>query len=308
MSGPKKLPDLPYFYGAEADQFAFYRIPKVFFTEPLLCSLSIEAKLLYGLMLDRLSLSSRNRWVDEDGRVYIYYTVENVMEDLNCGNKKAVKLFNELDSEYGLIERKRQGLGKPTKIYVKNFAGLLQKRHFQTCQNDTSGSVQMTSLDVSKEHTNNTEINNTEINNTEYNKTDLIYLSEKDDGMDGWDGYTQYREYFLEQLEFDILLAQYPYDTDTLNEILELLIETACSRRKYIRVCGEDKPAEVVKSRLMKLTNEHIRYVMDSLKENTTKVRNIKQYLLSALYNAPVTISSYYSALVNYDLYGGKQE
>ena len=166
----------------------------------------------------------------------------------------------------------------------------------------------MTSLDVSKEHTNNTEINNTEINNTEYNKTDLIYLSEKDDGMDGWDGYTQYREYFLEQLEFDILLAQYPYDTDTLNEILELLIETACSRRKYIRVCGEDKPAEVVKSRLMKLTNEHIRYVMDSLKENTTKVRNIKQYLLSALYNAPVTISSYYSALVNYDLYGGKQE
>ena len=303
MSGPKKLPDLPYFYGAEADQFAFYRIPKVFFTEPLLCGLSIEAKLLYGLMLDRLSLSSRNSWVDEDGRVYIYYTVENVMEDLNCGNKKAAKLLNELDSEYGLIERKRQGLGKPTKIYVKNFAGLLQKRHVQTCRNDTSGRVQMTSLDVSKGHTNNTEINN-----TEYNKTDLIYLSEKDDGKDGWDGYTQYREYFLEQLEFDILLAQYPYDKDTLNEILELLIETVCSRRKCIRVCGEDKPAEVVKSRLMKLTNEHIRYVMDSLKENTTKVRNIKQYLLSVLYNAPVTISSYYSALVNHDLYGGKQE
>ena len=119
MSGPKKLPDLPYFYGANAEQFAFYRIPKVFFTEPLLCGISIEAKLLYGLMLDRLSLSTRNDWVDADGRVYIYYTVENVMEDLNCGNKKAVKLLNELDSEYGLIERKRQGLGKPTKIYVK---------------------------------------------------------------------------------------------------------------------------------------------------------------------------------------------
>ena len=300
MSGPKKLPDLPYFYGANAEQFAFYRIPKVFFTEPLLCGISIEAKLLYGLMLDRLSLSTRNDWVDADGRVYIYYTVENVMEDLNCGNKKAVKLLNELDSEYGLIERKRQGLGKPTKIYVKNFAGLLQKRHFQTCQNDTSGSVQMTSLDVSKGHSNNTEINN-----TEYNKTDLIYLSEKDDPKEGWDGYTQYRNYFLEQLEFDNLLGEYPYDTETLNEILELLIETVCSRREYIRVCGDDKPVEVVKSRLMKLTNEHIRYVIDSLKENTTKVRNIKQYLLAALYNAPVTINSYYSALVNHDLYGG---
>ena len=303
MSGPKKLPDLPYFYGANAEQFAFYRIPKVFFTEPLLCGISIEAKLLYGLMLDRLSLSTRNDWVDADGRVYIYYTVENVMEDLNCGNKKAVKLLNELDREYGLIERKRQGLGKPTKIYVKNFAGLLQKRHFQTCQNDTSGSVQMTSLDVSKGHSNNTEINN-----TEYNKTDLIYLPEKDDPKEGWDGYTQYRNYFLEQLEFDNLLGEYPYDTDTLNEILELLVETVCSKRECIRVCGEDKPAEVVKSRLMKLTNEHIRYVMDSLKENTTKVRNIKQYLLAVLYNAPITISSYYSALVNHDLYGGKKE
>lgn len=303
MSGPKKLPDLPYFYGANAEQFAFYRIPKVFFTEPLLCGISIEAKLLYGLMLDRLSLSTRNDWVDADGRVYIYYTVENVMEGLNCGNKKAVKLLNELDSEYGLIERKRQGLGKPTKIYVKNFAGLLQKRHFQTCQNDTSGSVQMTSLDVSKGHSNNTEINN-----TEYNKTDLIYLSEKDDPKEGWDEDAQYRDYFLEQLEFDNLLGEYPYDTDTLNEIMELLVETVCSKRECIRVCGEDKPAEVVKSRLMKLTNEHIRYVMDSLKENTTKVRNIKQYLLAVLYNAPITISSYYSALVNHDLYGGKKE
>ena len=303
MSGPQKLPDLPYFYGANAEQFAFYRIPKVFFTEPLLCGISIEAKLLYGLMLDRLSLSTRNDWVDADGRVYIYYTVENVMEDLNCGNKKAVKLLNELDSEYGLIERKRQGLGKPTKIYVKNFAGLLQKRHFQTCQNDTSGSVQMTSLDVSKGHSNNTEINN-----TEYNKTDLIYLSGKDDPKEKCDGYTQYRNYFLEQLEFDNLLGEYPYDTDTLNEIMELLVETVCSKRECIRVCGEDKPAEVVKSRLMKLTNEHIRYVMDSLKENTTKVRNIKQYLLAVLYNAPITISSYYSALVNHDLYGGKKE
>ena len=303
MTGPKKLPDLPYFYGAEADQFAFYRIPKVFFTEPLLCGLSIEAKLLYGLMLDRLILSARNGWLDEDGRVFIYYTVESIMEDLNCGNKKAVRLLSELDSEYGLIERKRQGQGKPTRIYVKNFSTLIQNRHFQKCQNDISGRVKTTSLEVSKGHSNNTEINN-----TEYNKTNLIYPPSEADEKDGWDAYGQYRDYFLEQLAFDTLQSEYPYDGEVLDEILELLVETVCSKRKYIRVCGEDKPTEVVKSRLMKLTNEHIRYVLGCLKENTTKVRNIKGYLLATLYNAPITISNYYSALVNHDLYGGKVE
>ena len=303
MTGPKKLPDLPYFYGAEADQFAFYRIPKVFFTEPLLCGLSIEAKLLYGLMLDRLILSARNGWLDEDGRVFIYYTVESIMEDLNCGNKKAVRLLSELDCEYGLIERKRQGQGKPTRIYVKNFSTLIQNRHFQKCQNDISGRVKTTSLDVSKGHSNNTEINN-----TEYNKTNLIYPPSEADEKDGWDAYGQSSDYFLEQLAFDTLQSEYPYDGEVLDEILELLVETVCSKRKYIRVCGEDKPTEVVKSRLMKLTNEHIRYVLGCLKENTTKVRNIKGYLLATLYNAPITISNYYSALVNHDLYGGKVE
>ena len=303
MSGPKKLPDLPYFYGANAEQFAFYRIPKVFFTEPLLCGISIEAKLLYGLMLDRLSLSTRNDWVDADGRVYIYYTVENVMEDLNCGNKKAVKLLNELDSAYGLIERKRQGQGKPTRIYVKNFSTLLQNRHFQKCQNDTSKSVKTTSLDMSERHSNKTNINN-----TEFNKINPIYPPTSDDGYDGLDAYRQYRDYFWDQLEFAVLLANHPYDGEVLNEILELLVETVCSKRQYLHVCGEDKPAEVVKSRLMKLTSDHIEYVLDCLKSNTTAIKNIKRYLLATLYNAPVTISSYYSALVNHDLYGRKEE
>lgn len=156
MDRVRKLPDLPYFYGAGAEQFAFYRIPKAFFTEPALCEISLEAKLLYGLMLDRLALSARNGWVDEENRVFIYYTVDSIMEDLNCGNKKAVKLLNELDSEYGLIERKRQGQGKPTRIYVKNFSTLLQNRHFQKCQNDTSKSVKTTSLDMLERHSNKT--------------------------------------------------------------------------------------------------------------------------------------------------------
>ena len=235
MGRSRKLPDLPYFYSAGAEQFAFYRIPKAFFTEPALCEISLEAKLLYGLMLDRLALSARNGWVDEENRVFIYYTVDSIMEDLNCGNKKAVKLLNELDSEYGLIERKRQGQGKPTRIYVKNFSTLLQNRHFQKCQNDTSKSVKTTSLDVSGRHSNKTEINN-----TEFNKINPIYPPVNGDGDDGLNEYKRYRDYFLDQLEFDVLLANHPYDGEVLNEILELLVETVCSKRQYLHVCGED--------------------------------------------------------------------
>lgn len=303
MGHSRKLPDLPYFYGAGAEQFAFYRIPKAFFTEPALCEISLEAKLLYGLMLDRLALSARNGWVDDANRVFIYYTVDSIMADLNCSNKKAVKLLNELDSEYGLIERKRQGQGKPTRIYVKNFSTLLQNRHFQKCQNYTSKSVETTSLDMSERHSNKTEINN-----TEFNKINPIYPPVNGDGDDGLDEYKRYRDYFLDQLEFDVLLANHPYDGEVLNEILELLVETVCSKRKYLHICSEDKPTEVVKSRLMKLTSEHIEYVLDCLKANTTKVKNIKRYLLATLYNASFTISSYYSALVNHDLYGKKEE
>ena len=114
-----------------------------------------------------------------------------------------------------------------------------------------------------------------------------------------------YREIIKENISYDYLLEDLPYDHDRLEEILELIIETVCSTRKYIRVAGADYPAEVVRSRLMKLDMEHIKFVFDCLKENTTKIRNIKQYLLTTLYNAPTTIGNYYSALVQHDLYGG---
>ena len=116
-----------------------------------------------------------------------------------------------------------------------------------------------------------------------------------------------YREIIMENIDYDILLTDMPYDHDRLEEILELLVETVCSSKKYIRVAGADYPAEVVRSRLLKLTAEHIKFVFDCLKENTTKVRNIKQYLLTTLYNAPTTIGNYYSALVQHDMYGSRE-
>lgn len=112
-----------YFTGMEAEQYSFYRVPKVLFTEPCFKALSCEAKVLYGLMLDRMSLSIKNRWLDSEDKVYIIFTVEEIAELMNCGTQKAVKLVKELDSNngIGLIEKKRLGLGKPNVIYVKNF-------------------------------------------------------------------------------------------------------------------------------------------------------------------------------------------
>lgn len=115
-----------YYYGIEAEQFSFYRVPRLLIKDARFKELSSDAKLLYGLMLDRLALSIKNGWLDEENRVYIHYTLDNIMEDLGCAREKCAKVIAELDSKkgIGLIEKKRQGLGKPDIIYVKNFATL----------------------------------------------------------------------------------------------------------------------------------------------------------------------------------------
>lgn len=112
-------------------------------------------------------------------------------------------------------------------------------------------------------------------------------------------------QYFWKQLYFEYLLIDYPLERDSLEEILEILVDTCCSNRKMIRIAGDDKPKEVVKSRLMKLEREHIQYVMKCLNENSTKVRNMKQYVLATLYNAPLTISNFHKSWVNYDMANG---
>lgn len=121
---PNRL-SFPYYHGYEGEQFSFYRIPKLLMTSEHFRKLSTDAKLLYGLMLDRMSLSMKNHWLDDQGRVYIFFPVEEVMQILHCKSEKATKLLAELDSKkgIGLIERVRQGQGKPSIIYIKNFTG-----------------------------------------------------------------------------------------------------------------------------------------------------------------------------------------
>ena len=114
-----------------------------------------------------------------------------------------------------------------------------------------------------------------------------------------------YEEIIKDNIEYDILKQDMPYDYDRLDEIVDLMLETVCTRRKTIRIAGDDYPAELVKAKFMKLDSEHIRFVLDCMRENTTKIRNIKQYLRAALFNAPSTIGNYYTSLVAHDMASG---
>ncbi len=347
--------ELDYYYGNEAEQYSFYRIPKVLFTDSRFKGVSVEAKVLYGLLLDRMSLSVKNRWMDGEGRVYIIFTIADVMETLVCAEQKANRLLGELDSVKGagLIERKRRGLGKPNVIYVKNFIQKPQapgknpppdlpvgtvpsgpepapgnrftppgkpgqpedaKSQIQKCENHKSGNVKTTSLELRKTQTNNTDFNNTEMNETDPSINPVmpdVFRAERGEGadgggqMDGMELYSAYCALIRENISYPILLERHPYDRERLDGFVELMAETCSSSRKTTRINQEDMYTEVVKNRFLKLDSSHIEYVMDCLDKNTTLVGNVRAYTLSALFNAPVTISQYYASLVSHDMARG---
>ena len=284
-----------YFYEEQSESYSFYRIPKMLFTEEIFEALSTDAKVLYGLLLDRISLSRENGWLDDAGRVYVYYTIKSVKKSMRCANTKACGLLRELD-EFGLIERKKQGLGKPTIIYVKDFTRF---RKAELLGSDKQNSVILNTGTLDKRKS---ESNKTEKNKTESSKTNPI-LSGADKDMDER---TSYRNYLDSQLDMEIMYERYPYDRETLDAIMDLMLDVVCSKRKTIRIAGDDKPVSVVKSQFLKINSMHLEYVMDCMKKNPAKVRNIKQYLLAAIYNAPLTMQSYYQAWVNNDMAEGR--
>ena len=291
-----------YFYGQQSEMFSFYRVPKVLFTEDSFWNVSTDAKLLYGILLDRMNLSAKNGWMDAESCVYIIFTIEEIKSSLGSAEKKAVKLLDELEKKCGLIERKRQGLGKPNLIYVKNFISAVDSQ-LLNCENHNSGAMEITTQELPK-----SQCNNTDIKNTEFSDTDSIFPSGNGGMMDENDRYQEYFDYFSDQLSMDLLKKDYPYDSEMLDNILELIVETVCTKRPLNRIGAEERPAEIVRSRFMKLNFEHIRYVMDCFKENTTKIRNIRQYMLTTIYNAPTTIDTYYDALVRHDMSHGYLE
>lgn len=313
---------LQYFYGQQAEQFSFYRVPKLLFTDRKFSKISMEAKFLYGILLDRMNLSAKNGWFDEKGRVYIIFPVNEVMEALDCGKQKAARLLEELETKGDLIERVRQGLGKPNLIYVKNF--FTPESNFLKFENHTSGGSKIEPAEVPKSAPNNINQNNTENSNTNLSfpsvenenepeseaslQSEYSYdsNSETEPVYEENRKYSEYRSYFWDWLEFDQLIEKYDMQEDLLYEILEIMVDVVCCKRKTIRVSGDDKPIEVVRSQFMKITREHIEFIMHCMKENTSKIKNMKQYLLATIYNAPLTMGNYYSSLAQYHMSTGQ--
>ena len=283
---------LDYFYGQAGELFSFFRIPKALFQEQRFQNLSTDAKTLYGILLDRMSLSVKNEWFDKKGRVFIIFTIEDVKRTLRCADNKATRLLRELE-KFGLIERKRRGQGKPCLVYVKNFSSESSKESVKNRDNDDSCGSKIACQDPVKSRGIKKKENKTEMNNTN------PILSDESEKMKNRE---LLEEYFSHSLEIDLLLRLYPDDEDTIYQIVNLLVDTCDSKRKLIRIAGDDKPAEVVCSRLKKLNADHIRFVLNCLAENTSPIRNMKQYLLAALFNAPTTMQLYYQNKVNHDL------
>ena len=283
---------LDYFYGQAGELFSFFRIPKALFQEQRFQDLSTDAKILYGILLDRMNLSVKNEWFDKKGRVFIIFTIEDVKRTLRCADNKATRLLRELE-EFGLIERKRRGQGKPCLVYVKNFSAESSKESVKNRDNDDSCGSKIACQDPVKSR----GIKKKE-NKTEMNDTNLI-LSDESEKMKNRE---LLEEYFSRSLEMDLLLRLYPDDEDTLYQIVNLLVDTCATNRKMLHIAGDDKPAEVVRSRFMKLNADHIRFVLKCLAENSSPIRNMKQYLLASLYNAPTTMQLFYQNQTNHDL------
>ena len=283
---------LDYFYGQAGELFSFFRIPKALFQEQRFQDLSTDAKTLYGILLDRMSLSVKNEWFDKKGRVFIIFTIEDVKRTLRCADNKATRLLRELE-KFGLIERKRRGQGKPCLVYVKNFSAESSRESVKNRDNDDSCGSKIACQDPVKSRGIKKKENKTEMNNTN------LILSDESEKMKNRE---LFEEYFSHSLEIDLLLRLYPDDEDTLYQIVNLLVDTYATNRKLLHIAGDDKPAEVVRSRFMKLNADHIRFVLKCLAENSSPIRNMKQYLLASLYNAPTTMQLSYQNQTNHDL------
>lgn len=288
-----------FFYGQQSELFSFYRVPKVLFTHPDFRHISTDAKVLYGILLDRMGLSAKMGWHDEFGRVYIIFTVDEMMEMMGCGNQKIGKMMTELERGCGLIQRKRQGLGKPNLIYVKNFTS-------QTCENHTSGDVEITPQEVCKSHGINTDISNTDISDTDIFPS--LPSSPPPGGRmetKGSEGMSQMdienaRALIRENIGYKVL-PDYGFSQDLLDEIVELLAEVVAIPRATVRISGTDFPYRMVRDRLLGLNMSHIQYVLDCLGQNTTQIRNAKQYLLAVLFNAPTTMEAHVMTQLQHD-------
>lgn len=305
-----------FFYGNEVDKFQFYAVPKALFTDDKFIKLSSDAKLLYGILLDRCGLSKANKWQDEDGKVFVYFKQEEACEMLNIGTGKAVNLFSEIE-KLGLICRKKQGQGKPTKIYVLNFSkelnnqsdnqtfDTIEDKEVKTSENRKSepsedlksNQTQVKTFKNRKSKQSKIESPYTYINNTEINNTDNLSIYQSDETkrnseIDGWtdEDIQEYEEEIKFNIEYDCLVSK-GISKNTLDLIVDILLEAYNPENEYIKIQGQSVPRAIVKRQYEKLYAECIEYVLDSINEESKhrQIKNLRAYLKSCLYNAPHT-------------------
>lgn len=321
--------EFDYYYGVEAEQFTFVRVPKVLFTDKEhFGGLSNESKLLYGLLLERMSLSRKNNWIDKHNRVYIIFHVEEIEESLDVGHEKALNLLKELDDQsgIGLVKKKRRGLGLPSILYMKNFIvkreqnadrvptsrslenGIQEvgKTDFKKYENQTSANPKNRLLEVRNSDSNNIDINNTDMSYT-YDqsinppRTDFQNFSPRDGLIDGIDRNTVEEE-VEKQIEYDCLIS-HPDSSivQMAEEIKDLMVDVLCGERSVVSE-GKRVSEETAKSAYRKITFDHVQYVMKSLVSYSDKISRIDRFLTASLFNSVYTLTNSTFAGFEYDM------
>ncbi len=317
-----------YLSASGIDKFTFYRMPKILFVDDYFSAISCEAKVLYGLLLDRATLSKSNNWIDELGRVYVFFKQTEAMEMLNIKKNKVIAIFKELE-DIGLLIRKKLGQGKPTRLYVLDFSShtddensktneVVSDDEEQTSSNDTkkevkrfekqTSEIQTSSNDTKKEvkrfekqtskGLKNKPLSSNYINKTEMNKTESIYLSsnanqptsENNENINDRliDRYNNAVNKVKKQIEYGYLIEN--YEKSTIDLIVSLIADVYVDDSS-ISVNGRTIVAEQVRTEYAKLTQEHIEFVLESIANTKTKIKNIRTYLQSCLYNAYHTMN-----------------
>ncbi len=311
--------EFDYYYGVEAEQFTFVRVPKVLFTDKEhFGGLSNEAKLLYGLLLERMSLSRKNNWIDKHNRVYIIFPVEEIEESFDVGHEKALNLLKELDDQSGiwLVKKKRRGLGLPSILYVKNFIvkgeqntdlvptsrslenGIQEvgKTDIKKSENQTSANPKNRLLEVRKSDSNNIDINNTDMSYTydqsiNQSRAGFQNFSPGDGLIDGIDR-NAVEEEVKKQIDYDCLIS-HP-DSSVIQmaeEIKDLMVDVLCGERSVVSE-GKRVSEETARAAYRKITYEHIQYVMKSLVSYPDKISRIDRFLTASLFNSVYTLTN----------------
>ena len=303
-----------YYYGKEADQYSFFKIPKILYTDSIFKTLSSDAKVLYSILLDRMSLSMKNRWLDENNKVFIIFTIDEIEETMNIGRNKAINIMKEIQ-DFGLIEKKRRGLGKPNIIYVKSFLventeekniekkenideekskykiQEVSKANLQKFENQTSRGLENKLTEVAKTNCNKTNINKTEKIDTDISNTSTIdNLKHKREIKNIEEGEVE------KNIKKNISYLDFIHGDMDLKETIEFIVEVmvdAVESKKDLKINQTIVGYEKVRERFLSIKKEHIDYVLSVIKENTSKITHFRAYLLSIIYNAPMNIIYY---------------